>query len=368
MNTEQMHAAQEAMVNWLSHPSELGKPPAMIECVGTFDLQEMHYYLFRFKKGFLGSWLLGVCGGYVGEELEHCGHVFSEMQKYDPKTAVQQATDMVERIRAHWKTVAEQEKAEEEAEQERKEKRGSFLGFVLLSESRWDKHRLIADLKEMWGIDAAESGIEQERKEDTLLFSVGQARIVISLMPTPIPNGEAAENAEKNYGWPDAVRVAETHKAHLVVAALNPKADPLETGKLFVKAMAGCCRQETATGVYTCGTVLQTAFYLDAAEVMKDGELPIYNWVWFGFYQDQKKLSAYTDGMTPFGKDEIEVLETKAKPSDLRGFLFNVVYYVLSQDVTLRDGDTIGFTKWDKHAITRSKGVALPGMTVKVSY
>ena len=41
---------------------------------------------------------------------------------------------------------------------------------------------------------------------------------------------------------------------------------------------------------------------------------------------------------------------------------------VLSSDVTLHDGETIGFSKRDKHAITRSKGVALPGMTIKIAY
>lgn len=54
MNIEQMNAAKESMIDWLSHPNELGKPPAMIECAGTFDLHEMHYYrcFQRTVKGF----------------------------------------------------------------------------------------------------------------------------------------------------------------------------------------------------------------------------------------------------------------------------------------------------------------------------
>lgn len=49
-----------------------------------------------------GDWLLGVCGGYEGEELEHCGHVFSDMEKYEEQTAVEKSIEMVERIRAYW--------------------------------------------------------------------------------------------------------------------------------------------------------------------------------------------------------------------------------------------------------------------------
>ena len=113
MNIEQMNAAKESMIDWLSHPNELGKPPAMIECAGTFDLHEMHYYIFKFKKRKLGAWLLGVCGGYVNDELENCGHVFSDMQEYYEKTAVIQATGMVEMIRSYWMNEAKKAEAED---------------------------------------------------------------------------------------------------------------------------------------------------------------------------------------------------------------------------------------------------------------
>ena len=37
--------------------------------------------------------------------------------------------------------------------------------------------------------------------------------------------------------------------------------DLIERGKLFVKLLAACCRQENATGVYTSGVVFQPEFY-----------------------------------------------------------------------------------------------------------
>ena len=122
MNIEQMNAAKESMIDWLSHPNELGKPPAMIECAGTFDLHDMHYYIFKFKKRKLGAWLLGVCGGYIDDELEHCGHVFSDMQEYYEKTAVIQATGMVEMIRSYWMNEAKKVEANQEAEKEKEQK------------------------------------------------------------------------------------------------------------------------------------------------------------------------------------------------------------------------------------------------------
>ena len=41
---------------------------------------------------------------------------------------------------------------------------------------------------------------------------------------------------------------------------------------------------------------------------------------------------------------------------------------VIEYDVTLNYGETIGFSAEDKHAITRSEGAALPGMTLKIEY
>ena len=55
----QQQAAMQSMKEWLSHPGELGKEPAKIEPAGEFDLHDLHYYIFRYKKGMFGKWLLG---------------------------------------------------------------------------------------------------------------------------------------------------------------------------------------------------------------------------------------------------------------------------------------------------------------------
>ena len=63
MDTEQRGAAQIEMIRWLSGPLGLGREPAQIECVGTFELQALCYYIFRYKKHVNSKWTLGVCGG-----------------------------------------------------------------------------------------------------------------------------------------------------------------------------------------------------------------------------------------------------------------------------------------------------------------
>ena len=260
-------------------------------------------------------------------------------------------------------------RAEAEAEDE-SDHTGVFTGFVLLSKAEWDKAQFIRDMKEKWDIAVDEYDASEEKDDDALVFEVGDMLAAVSLAEYPIPGGEAEGNAENNYMWEDAVKVAREHRAHLMVAVLGKEEYLPEKGKLFTKVVAACCRQKYATGIYTSGVVFEPRFYEGFADMMEEDELPIFNWIWFGLWRDEKGLNGYTYGMEAFGKDEMEVLGTNADPNDLRDFLASLASYVLENDVELHDGETIGFAEDDKHTITRSPGVGLPEeqMTLKISW
>ena len=265
------------------------------------------------------------------------------------------------------------EDLEDDADEEETDHKGSFAGSVLLSKAEWDKEQLIRDLREEWGIvddEPAEGDEDVENSDDAVIMRVGNMMLIVTLFHGHIPDNEAEINAENNYMWPEAVEVAKTHKAHIMVAVLGEEEKLLERGKLFTKAMAVCCKQKYATGVYTSGVVFEPRFYEGLADMLKEDELPIFNWVWFGLYRSEGGLNGYTYGMDVFGKEEMEVLNTDAEPEELRDFLASLASYVLACDVTLQDGETIGFSADDKHTITRSPGVSLPEeqMTLKIGY
>lgn len=262
---------------------------------------------------------------------------------------------------------------EDDADEEETDHKGSFAGSVLLSKAEWDKEQLIRDLREEWGIvdeEPDEGDEDVENSDDAVVMRVGNMMLIVTLFHGHIPDNEAEINAENNYMWPEAVEVAKAHKAHIVVAVLSEEEKLLERGKLFTKAMAVCCKQKYATGVYTSGVVFEPRFYEGLADMLKKDELPIFNWVWFGLYRSEGGLNGYTYGMDVFGKEEMEVLNTDAEPEELRDFLASLASYVLACDVTLQDGETIGFSADDKHTITRSPGVSLPEeqMTLKIGY
>lgn len=99
----QKELATQEMIRWLSDPGELGKKPAKIECTKEFDYLDMKYYIFKFKKGLFDSkWMLGVCGGYEENATEHCGHIFSQFNEYNPLSEKKDAISIVEMIRQYW--------------------------------------------------------------------------------------------------------------------------------------------------------------------------------------------------------------------------------------------------------------------------
>lgn len=254
------------------------------------------------------------------------------------------------------------------------EKIGSFVGFVLLSSPDLDLERLKRDLYEDWAITVPDIDGDEERaawEHGNLVFETDGMLAVISLMPTPVPAGEAEYYAEGNYYWKGAVDAAREHQAHIMTAVMPKETpDPIEAGKLFVKLNASCLKQDNAMAVYTSGTVFQPEMYCQVALDMHTTEhtLPILDWIYIGMYKTDEGMNGYTYGMAAFGKDEVEVIGSKAQPSELHEFIFRITSYILYEDVLLGDGMTIGFSEDEKLPVTKSQGVSVEGESLKISF
>lgn len=374
MTTVQQQAAKRAMIEWLANERELGHKPSKIELAGEFNLHGMHYYIFKYKKSMLGKWLVGVCGGYGhASDTEHCGHVFSEMQPYHPATAEEEAISMVNMIREYWMQQAAQYESAENPEDDAADNQtssGIFNGFVLLNSPECDLEQVKANLLRDWSISCSpEDGSAEEEKEGMLVFEAEGCMIAVSFINAPVPDGEAEHYAQGNYLWPEAAEVTQTHVAQLILAVLKRSASPLDSGKVYAKLAASCLKLPNAVGLYSSGTVFQPEFYIDMTETMKTEDLfPLLNLVYFGLVGTETGINGYTFGLRAFGKDEIEVLDSQVTPAELREFLMDIALYIVEQDVTLRDGETIGFSAEQKLPITRSEGVYLPDDTLKIKY
>ena len=245
----------------------------------------------------------------------------------------------------------------------------AFTGFVLLNEAKFDREKFLKDLKDDWKI-TLDLGKEDESKEkDMLVGDIDGIMVAVALMPAPIPNNEAVDNAKTNYRWKDAVKVAEEHKAHILVSLLG-EPNLVEGAKLYTKIISALTKQDNCTGINVLGTVLNPDMYRDFTKYYEENDMfPVENMIFIGLYaSEDEKINAYTYGMEGFGKKEMEILSSSQSPEDVYYFLQGVADYVITSDVILQDGETIGFSAEQKISITHSKAIAVDGISIKLGF
>ena len=240
-------------------------------------------------------------------------------------------------------------------------------GFVLLKENRFDSAAFFHTLQQEWGIRPEEDG---ELGGDILTFNVGEHICAVSLMPAPIPDGEAEASAAYNYYWPEAVEAARQHQAHLLIAVM-PTGDgtAFERMRLYSKIVSSCLADANALGVYTSGTVFAPDFYRSLCDEMRNGQLPVPVWVFLGLYADESGNHAYTIGMAQFDKMEMEIRASQHDMNDIHSTLTGICAYIISGNITLHDGETIGFSAEQQLRITQSPAIAGGAeKTLKIAY
>ena len=244
----------------------------------------------------------------------------------------------------------------------------TFVGFVLLDEVRFDAEKYVKNLKEDWGMSY---DFEITHDNSTIIADNNGMILTASLMPAPIPDNEAVEQAKTNYRWKEAVEAAEKHKAHLLVSVINRgDVDNIEGAKHYVKLLANATKQEGCLGINILGTVIHPQMYYDFAKLYDENDdFPIENIVYIGLYGDENNtVSGYTYGLEQFGKKELEIIKSSEEAEEVYNFLASISDYIITSDVVLNDGETIGFSEEQKIQISVSEGIALDGETVKLGF
>ena len=244
----------------------------------------------------------------------------------------------------------------------------TFVGFVLLGEVRFDAEKYVKDLKEDWNLDY---DFEITQEDNTIIADYNGMIMTASLMPAPIPDNEAVEQAKTNYRWEKAVEAAEKHKAHLLVSVINSgDVDNIEGAKHYVKLLANATKQEGCLGINILGTVIHPQMYYDFAKLYDENDdFPIENIVYIGLYGDENNtVSGYTYGLEQFGKKELEIIKSLEEAEEVYNFLASISDYIITSDVVLNDGETIGFSEEQKIQISVSEGIAVDGETIKLGF
>lgn len=247
-----------------------------------------------------------------------------------------------------------------------------LVQIVLLKNSTFSFEKLVEDFEEEWLISVKERNIIKD-KDGGLLFTarISSMSVAVKLVSTPVPRSEITELAKNNFNWPEAVAVARQHTSHLIVSVNTNRKSMEKAASLLAELCSSSLKQNTAMAVDTFYAVLSSEFYSDMAHLYIDEcEFPVLNYVFVGGYSTDggKTRSGYTYGMERFNKKEIEILNSVHSGSEIFHLLTDTVSYVLENDVTLHDGETIGFSENQCLQIRESAGVIPDGNTLKLDF
>ena len=244
----------------------------------------------------------------------------------------------------------------------------TLLGMVLLTgPNSMNTKGIVAELREAWHLTVDET----EAGDATGVLVVDGYMLTLMLIPAPIPGNEV-EELVTNYNplWDEGLPQVKAHTGHIVLSILNAGKDPVQENLLFTKLACAVLNNSSSIGVYmgTRSLALEKGSYLTVAKPMSENKLPILAWVYFGLREEQGKHSIYTYGLTEFGKKEMEIVESKHSLRELSEMMYDIVHYVLANNVDLKHGQTMGSTTKQKLMIRESKGRYLPDVTLKIGY
>ncbi|MDR2916237.1 MAG: DUF4261 domain-containing protein [Tannerella sp.] len=232
------------------------------------------------------------------------------------------------------------------------------------SDENYSLEKIVYDLKTYWNLTVSEISGD----DSVATFKVEDETVAIAFMPAPIPSEELDSIMGFNYLWKNAKEELSTLKSHAIVSVLGNNTGDVERFKILTKVNASILRTtDNSLGIYQGSQtlLLPKNLFLDFADFLLEDMLPIQLWVYIGIINDEKS-SIYTYGMQEFGKSEVEIINSTMSGSELYDFLLSILNYIIESDVTLNDGETIGFSAEQKIKITKSKAIYLDGDSLKL--
>lgn len=242
-----------------------------------------------------------------------------------------------------------------------------ILGMVLLQDiNPFDIDTFRKDFLSFYG-----NNIQEPTGDNaSFVFKVNGEMIAIAHMPVPIPLGDIQGTAKYAYNWETVLEDTAKHESHLIVSLMQGGQDQIKRFKIFTRVICSLLRTTNSIGIYqgNQSLLIPKKDYLSEAELMSDDYLPLSLWIYFGLRTTEKGKSGYTYGLKEFNKTEMEVLNSSKGLEEIRGFLFNIIHYVLDYDVTFKDGQTCELSEGERILISMSKGKFVDGDTLKLAY
>lgn len=181
------------------------------------------------------------------------------------------------------------------------------------------------------------------RSDEVFTFDVEGRSVMLIAINVPIPQPEIDEACDYSWMWKDARKEMAQQKAHVIVTSIDESAP--QAAMDCSRIIAAVAKAGDPAGIYwgNAGHVLEPAFFIDAVNSFPSG-LPVLLWVCLRLSSDGPKgpFTLTTLGMNNFGHRELEVLNSRRGPGDLRMMCYSLIDYLLEKGPVLKNGDTFG--------------------------
>ena len=174
--------------------------------------------------------------------------------------------------------------------------------------------------------------------EDTLGF--------LAHMPAPIPGGEAEDNADGNFLWPNGKDEAAKHGSHVIVTNISGgEQTPVQSAIAVSRLALVALDVFDGIGVYwgNASVCNSRRVFEEFCESISEEHVPVPVWLRFQLVRaSNDAIGLYTLGMPQFGLMDIEVDRCKMDLEEAFEFVSNIAHYLIQSGPVIADGNTVG--------------------------
>jgi hypothetical protein len=235
---------------------------------------------------------------------------------------------------------------------------------MFINGDRYNLKDVVENLKSYWELSIS----HVEGEDETAVLTIGGETVAIGYMSVPIPMGDIEGTARYAYNWPTVLDDLKGFSGHAIVSVMSAKKTTVERYKLLSKVLHAILSTTNSVGIYqgSQSLLIPKAHYIDTAEDLKSDGLPISLWIYIGLRQSETGNSVYTYGLTRFGKNELEVINSKLSLEEICNFVVNICSYIIGNDISFKSGETLGYTADTKIKISMSRGEFVEGQSLKL--
>lgn len=189
--------------------------------------------------------------------------------------------------------------------------------------------------------------LDMDTSKVDITGTIKQFQYVISFVDSPIDISEMSRVASHNARFEEGKAIASKHQCHAIVG-IRGVGSAVARYQALTKLLAAMLSTYNALAVYLGQQSLYYSkdFLLTQAKELEKGQLPIPCWIYFGFYAYQEAYWVYTQGLSDFGRLEIEIASDCHTMQEMHHLLIDFCAMLVANHHQYQEGELVEIGDW----------------------